>query len=309
MWSYPPTPIRVPGHWSVGELVEERAKPPGGHISSREEIKKGIALVTDIVRRTLGPRWVRGNLTAPLLSNGALEGLQEEHVAIDVNLTSVVFDRQLVTLYEHLRIDNLLRPRTFQLAAGEVGGYAPDRVTPDIFAILKDLDTAGRAFIHHRSWTRRRLMGLIRWPGSRRIVTPPGITVGERHGEALVTPYERGNRTRRHTGELLGVIREPNTAIDEHTKRELSDFAGGLYDDSGDGMPAGLFTKYWLGEPYPNHILTFSNNIAWHLKHNEPVPSEFAMVHPLVRNDVYAFIKVYSDGAIILVRPDSNPVT
>ena len=33
------------------------------------------------------------------------------------------------------------------------------------------------------------------------------------------------------------------------------------------------------------------------------------MARPLARNDAYAFIEVYSDGAVIPVRPDGNPVT
>ena len=74
-------------------------------------------------------------------------------------------------------------------------------------------------------------------------------------------------------------------------------------------MPVGLFAKYWLGEPYLDHILTFSGDIVRHFKHNELVPPEFAMARPLARNDAYAFIEVYSDGAVIPVRPDGNPVT
>lgn len=143
MRSYPFTPAHVPGRWPVDGLVEERAKLPDGHIPSREEIKKDIAFVTDIARRTLGPRWVHENLTTPLLSNGTFEELREEHAATDIDLTSVVLGKQLVALYKHLRIDGLSRPRAFQLAADKIGGHAPDRVTPDILTILKDLDTAG----------------------------------------------------------------------------------------------------------------------------------------------------------------------
>ena len=152
-------------------------------------------------------------------------------------------------------------------------------------------------------------MELIRRPSNRRVVAPPGTTAGERHGKALITPYERSNRARRRTGELLGAIRKLDTATDERTKRELLDFVGGLYNDSGGGMPVGLFAKCWLGEPYLDHILTFSGDIVRHFKHNEPVPPEFAMARPLARNDAYAFIEVYSDGAVIPVRPDGNPVT
>ena len=67
-------------------------------------------------------------------------------------------------------------------------------------------------------------MELIRRPSIRRVVTPTGTTAGERHGEALVTPYERSNRARRRTGELLDAIRKLDTATDERTKRELLDF-------------------------------------------------------------------------------------
>ena len=86
-------------------------------------------------------------------------------------------------------------------------------------------------------------MELIRRPSSRRVVTPPGTTAGKRHGDALATPYERTNRARRRTGELLDAIRKLDTATDERTKRELLDFIGGLYNDSGGGISVSLFAK------------------------------------------------------------------
>jgi len=143
MRSYPFSPTHVPGRWPVDGLIEERAKLSDGHTPTREEIRKDIAFVTETAKRTLGARWVHENLTLPLISNDAFEELREEHAATDINLTDVVLGKQLVGLYQHLRSGALSPTTAFRLAADRIGGRAPDRITPDIFAILKDLDTAG----------------------------------------------------------------------------------------------------------------------------------------------------------------------
>jgi hypothetical protein len=51
-----------------------------------------------------------------------------------------VLGKQLVAVYRHLRAGGLSRATAFHHAADRIGGQAPDRITPNILTILKDLD-------------------------------------------------------------------------------------------------------------------------------------------------------------------------
>ena len=128
-----------------------------------------------------------------------------------------------------------------------------------------------------------------------------------RRAQRSQNPFEVKARSRRRSGDLLGAIQRLDVATTDEDRRELLEFITGLYEQHG-GIPVGLFAKCWLGAPYLDHIVSFEGEVVRHFKETETVPEEYAMARPLARNDAYAFIEVYSDGAVIPIRNDGSAV-
>lgn len=152
-------------------------------------------------------------------------------------------------------------------------------------------------------------MAIIRRPTVRQAAPMSASRVREETtSERKLSPYTIGRRAAPRQRELVDAILTLDTKTDERTRRELMDFVGSLYEESGGGIPVGLFAKCYLGPPYLDHIVTLAGDIAEHFTHSQPVPHEYRAARPLARSDAYAFIEVYSDGQVIPIRTDGTAV-
>jgi hypothetical protein len=153
-------------------------------------------------------------------------------------------------------------------------------------------------------------------PGNRRrrVVTPTteatAANTSQRHGvDSYVSEaYVVGNRKRPRSKALLDAVRALDTTSDITASRQALEQIAKEYADRNTGTILGLFAKCYLGHPFVDHRLSLGETILEHYQRQDVVPDPFAKARTLAQSSMYAFIEVYSDGAIVPVRPDGPSV-
>lgn len=88
----------------------------------------------------------------------------------------------------------------------------------------------------------------------------------------------------------------------------LMDWVRGEYDARQGGVMMGLFAQCHLGAPYVDHRLDLLGNICEHFTAADPVPAPYGQARGLARSGAYAYIELYSDGAMVPILPDGTAV-
>ena len=122
------------------------------------------------------------------------------------------------------------------------------------------------------------------------------------------TVYERTNRMKPRTAELLTAIRQLDVTVDQHATRQIMEWIRNEYDARQGGTLLGLFAKCYLGPPYVDHRLDLFGSICEHFTPAEQVPIPYAQARGLAQSGAYAHIEIYTDGAMVPVLPDGTAV-
>ncbi|MGK2887236.1 MAG: hypothetical protein ACSLE8_21110 [Rhodococcus sp. (in: high G+C Gram-positive bacteria)] len=120
--------------------------------------------------------------------------------------------------------------------------------------------------------------------------------------------YQLSQRMERRSRELLVAVGTLDTSLDPRANAEIMKLIRDDYDARQGGALIGLFGRCYLGPPYVDHKLDIYGNICQHYTASDTVEMPYNNARALVRNDAYAFVELYSDGSIVPVRDDGEPV-
>lgn len=120
--------------------------------------------------------------------------------------------------------------------------------------------------------------------------------------------YQLSQRMKRRSSELRLAIGKLDTSLDPRANAEIMNLIRNDFDARQGGALIGLFARCYLGPPYIDHKLDIYGNICQHYVASETVEFPYHHARALVRSDAYAFVELYSDGSIVPVRDDGEPV-
>lgn len=115
------------------------------------------------------------------------------------------------------------------------------------------------------------------------------------------------NRMEPRSARLCTAAQQIDTCVDEVARAEIMTTLRDEYDKRQGGTLLGLFATCHLGPPYVDHKLSVFGDILEHYSPAEDPGYPFNQARGLVRSGAYAFVEIYSDGAIVPVRPDGTP--
>lgn len=116
------------------------------------------------------------------------------------------------------------------------------------------------------------------------------------------------NRLKPRTAELMAAVERLDTTVDTAAHAEVIAWIRDEYDARQGGMLIGLFSTCNLGHPYVDHKLSLAQTILEHYSQADDPGYPYNKARGLVRSRAYAFIEIYSDGAIVPIRPDGTSV-
>jgi hypothetical protein len=139
-----------------------------------------------------------------------------------------------------------------------------------------------------------------------RSTRPPGTFVpGNR---VVVDRLQLMNRAKARSSELLASVARLDATVDAAARAQIVEWVRQEYDSRQGGMLIGLFAKCYLGPPYVDHKLSLTQAILQHYAPGEDPGFPYSNARGLVRSAAYAYIEIYSDGAIVPVRTDGSSV-
>ena len=150
---------------------------------------------------------------------------------------------------------------------------------------------------------------------SRRVVGVPqkggqhhtsGVGAQPQRSVPLVSPQALINRRKPRSGDLLRAFRAIDTAVDRSAQLEIMRSIRDEYERRQGGVLLGCLQQCYLGPPFVDHKLDLLHDIVEHYHAADAVADPFAQARGLVRSGSYAYIEVYSDGALVPVRPDGS---
>ena len=102
------------------------------------------------------------------------------------------------------------------------------------------------------------------------------------------------------------------SSLDTHPSADavakIMDWIRDDYDARGGGALMGLLGRCYLGPPYVDHIMTTSGEICEHFTPADTVPLPYGAARSLAASPAYLFVEVYTDGAVVPIRPDGSAV-
>lgn len=125
---------------------------------------------------------------------------------------------------------------------------------------------------------------------------------------AVPTDYTLAKRMKPRSLDLLVSVRSLDTSLDPQANAVIMQTIRDEYDARQGGMLVGLFSRCYLGPPYVDHKLDIFGNICEHFVPSDDVEFPYSQARGLVRSDAYAFVELYSDGAVVPIRTDGEPV-
>jgi len=139
----------------------------------------------------------------------------------------------------------------------------------------------------------------------RGLATNPSIVGSASPTKQVSAQVARARRTKRSL-ELVNAIRQLDTQTDPVALTKWLAWINQQYEVSDCGLLLGLFSHCYLGDPYIDHLLDLTQNILEHYTPQSTVPPGFEPARPLARSKTYAYIEVYTDGAVIPIYPDGR---
>jgi hypothetical protein len=127
-------------------------------------------------------------------------------------------------------------------------------------------------------------------------------------GGARVDRITLTNRVKPRSAELVTAVAKLDTTVDVSARQAIMDWIRQEYDARQGGALIGLFAKCYLGPPFVDHKLSLLQTILEHFAPNDDPGHPYNQARGLVRSGAYAYIEVYSDGAVVPVRPDGTSV-
>lgn len=124
-------------------------------------------------------------------------------------------------------------------------------------------------------------------------------------GSATISHQAR-NRAAVRPGQVLEVLQRIDVTSDPALRQALLDWLQQVYDQRQGGELVGLFSRCYLGHPFLDHQLSLTGRIVEHYEHTQQPPPPFGSVRSLARSPAYAYIEIYSDGAVVPVRPNGT---
>jgi len=117
------------------------------------------------------------------------------------------------------------------------------------------------------------------------------------------------NRSERRSQALVEAVAKLDTATDPAYAAALMQWIADQYAERNGGTLVGIFSRCYLGHPYIDHRLdVMGGMIMDHFTAADTPPGPFAAARPYARSDAYAYTEVYSDGAVVPIREDGQPV-
>jgi len=133
------------------------------------------------------------------------------------------------------------------------------------------------------------------------------VTVGT--GASTSSLLEARARGLRRSEELMKAIGTLDAQPSAEAAAAVMRWIREEYDARGGGMLAGLFGRCYLGAPYVDHVMTLSGEICEHYTSADAVPAMYGAARALAANPAYQYVEVYTDGAVVPIRPDGSAVT
>lgn len=118
--------------------------------------------------------------------------------------------------------------------------------------------------------------------------------------------WELQNRQSPRPSQMLEAVKNLDVTTDPAYQQKLAKWIQEVYAQRGGGQLVALFSKCYLGNPYQDHHLSLAGNIIEHYQHSEQVPPLFAQARVLAANPAYAYVEIYSDGAVVPVAEDGT---
>lgn len=134
-----------------------------------------------------------------------------------------------------------------------------------------------------------------------------GKTTPSEQRTITVSPVQARARRLRRSQELVNAIRSLDAHNDPVAMTQWIGWIKENYQVSDCGLLLGLFSHCYLGSPYIDHHLDLSLEILKHFTPSDAVPPGFEPARPYARTEAYAYIEVYTDGAVIPIYPDGRP--
>ena len=116
------------------------------------------------------------------------------------------------------------------------------------------------------------------------------------------------NRSSVRSAELLSSVAELDATVDKSARAEIMAWINEEYEGRQGGSLMGLFAKCYLGPPYVDHKLSLLEDILEHYSPADDPGFPYNNARGLVRSGAYAYVEIYSDGAIVPIREDGSPV-
>lgn len=129
---------------------------------------------------------------------------------------------------------------------------------------------------------------------------------GQQEKTSISSQWERQNRNQRRDMCLLDAVKNLDSTLDSQYTEQLIEWIRKTYQEMNCGQLLALFAPCHLGYPYIDHHMTLALSIVEHYQHSDVVPVMFIEARSLVGTRRYAFVEVYSDGAIVPIAHDGS---
>lgn len=123
-----------------------------------------------------------------------------------------------------------------------------------------------------------------------------------------VSTFQLHRRSQTRSRELMSVLGDIDVCVDRASQAEIMRWVQAEYEARQGGTLVGLLQQCYLGPPYVDHKLDLFGDIVRHYEGGEAVESPYGQARGLVSSGAYAFVEIYSDGAMVPVRPDGTAV-
>lgn len=123
-----------------------------------------------------------------------------------------------------------------------------------------------------------------------------------------VSTFQLHRRSQTRSRDLMRVLGDIDACVDRAAQAEIMRWVQAEYEGRQGGTLVGLFQQCYLGPPYVDHKLDLFGDIVHHYAGGEAVESPYGQARSLVSSGAYAFVEIYSDGAMVPVRPDGTAV-
>lgn len=121
-----------------------------------------------------------------------------------------------------------------------------------------------------------------------------------------VSTFQLHRRSQTRSRDLMSVIGDIDACVDRGSQAEIMRWVQAEYEGRQGGTLVGLFQQCYLGAPYVDHKLDLFGDIVHHYERGEVVELPYGQARGLVSSGAYAFVEIYSDGAMVPVRPDGT---